>query len=111
MTPLERKWEKRLESDGMPASLPHSNQRCERGKGVIEQFVKTSLADSAIYLKWTRLTHLVNALPAYFHNRHLLITLCETGYVIKTARQHKVNRATVYRAMHALERWSRERTT
>lgn len=107
MTSLERKWENRLAREGMPNTLRPLETNVGRYVDPLQWNGKRSESADSVLAKWTLITHLVNALPLYFHNRHLLVTLCETGYVTKTARIHKVSSKTVYRAMQALTRVQR----
>ncbi len=103
MTVLEREWEMRLESEGMGARLSRASTQALTNANT--DIPCAAYAESPRLERWTQLTHMVNSLPLGFHNRHLLVTFCETGYASKTALRHRVSRFTVYRAIKSLNQW------
>ncbi len=100
MTATERKWEAILVAEGMPAKPRKASGQAL--SGAVTYRNSDTYSESPILERWTRLTHVVHALPTDYKNRALLITFCELGYVSKTARLHKVSEKTVHRAIMTL---------
>lgn len=109
---LTSQWNARLEREGMPAEIcepkrhswrqstyavvtgdeirdetdemPRDEQQKARGM--------TGIAESDRYQYWTKLTHLVHALPVNYKGRTFLIAYVETGYVLQACRAVGITR-------------------
>lgn len=98
---LQAHWERVLESEGLGANVKRTPKQALAH--VNTDIPCAEYADSPVLARWTRLTHEVHALPAWFPHRAVLVTFCETGYAARTAKIHKIGRSTVYRALRAFE--------